>query len=103
MGGLAKGCDFQDLSAPVRKICKKIIAIGEAAGEISAVLGPVCPGGVDKAITMEDAVARAFYHAVSGDTVLLSPACASFDFVRRFRNSEQQTGKKNKQPESCLI
>jgi len=28
---------------------------------------------------MEDAVAGAFSHAVSGDTVLLSPACASFD------------------------
>jgi len=79
MGGLAKGCDFQNLSAPVRKSCKKIIAIGEAADEIVSVLGPVCAGGVDKAITMEDAVAGAFSHAVSGDTVLLSPACASFD------------------------
>ncbi len=79
MGGLAKGCDFQDLSVPVRKSCKKIIAIGEAADEIVSVLGPVCAGGVDKAITMEEAVASAFSHAVSGDTVLLSPACASFD------------------------
>jgi UDP-N-acetylmuramoylalanine--D-glutamate ligase len=79
MGGLAKGCDFHDLSEPVRTRCKKIVVIGEAADEIGSVLGPVCPGGVEKAFTMEDAVAGAFSHAVSGDTVLLSPACASFD------------------------
>jgi UDP-N-acetylmuramoylalanine--D-glutamate ligase len=84
MGGLAKGCDFHELSEPVRNRCKKIIAIGQSAGEIGSILGPICTGGVEKALTMDDAVAGAFSHAVSGDAILLSPACASFDMFNGY-------------------
>ena len=44
-------------------------------------VGPACPEGAYIAASMEAAVAAAFDTAVSGEAVLLSPACASFDIV----------------------
>ncbi|MCO4836705.1 MAG: UDP-N-acetylmuramoyl-L-alanine--D-glutamate ligase [Oceanospirillaceae bacterium] len=76
-GGVGKGADFSDLSIPVSKYCKQILLIGADAQKIEKVL-------VDKALSihakdMSTAVSMAHANAVSGDLVLLSPACASFD------------------------
>jgi UDP-N-acetylmuramoylalanine--D-glutamate ligase len=54
-----------------------VLLIGAAADKIEAQLGGVVP--VERAGTMGRAVELAAEHARSGDTVLLSPACASFD------------------------
>ncbi len=77
LGGRDKGDDYSLLTASVLEKVKAVILIGEAATLISAALGtePVSR----KAASMEEAVNRALEYAESGDVVLLSPACASFD------------------------
>jgi UDP-N-acetylmuramoylalanine--D-glutamate ligase len=75
-GGRNKGLDLSELAraaAPVRAV----VAFGEAAPEIEAAFAGVRP--VVSVTTMRDAVAEAAALARSGDVVLLSPACASFD------------------------
>ena len=81
-GGRNKGLDLTalaDLVPPVRAV----VAIGEAAAEIEQVMGVQVP--VRRVGTsMSDAVAAAMSIAQPGDTVLLSPACASFDWYRSY-------------------
>ncbi len=79
MGGRNKGYDFADLRETVRRHVKKLIVIGEAGDEIMAALGAAPAGGAQKAVDMDQAVREAYAAAEAGDTVLLSPACASFD------------------------
>ena len=76
-GGQGKGADFSTLVEVVRRHCRQVVLIGEDAQLISAALA----GAVDTVVasTMSDAVAKAAVAAQPGDTVLLSPACASFD------------------------
>ncbi len=76
-GGVGKGQDFRQLRAPLQASCKALVVIGEAAAEIEGAVVDVVP--VQRAADMADAVARAAALAVTGDVVLLSPACASFD------------------------
>jgi UDP-N-acetylmuramoylalanine--D-glutamate ligase len=75
-GGRAKGTDFGELGAVMRRRAKAVVAIGEAAGEIVRA-GQGVPAF--HASSMEDAVRRARELSGAGDVVLLSPACASFD------------------------
>jgi len=76
-GGQAKGADFKGLQGAVRRHCKLLVLIGEDAAELEQALAQCVP--VVHANSMADAVACAADAAVPGDTVLLSPACASFD------------------------
>ncbi len=64
---------------------KAIVAIGESAEKVVTAFYGVKP--VEKASSMEDAVQVASGLAKAGDVVLLSPACASFDW---FENYEQR-------------
>jgi len=77
-GGRGKGQDFSPLAPLVRDRCRAVYLIGEAAPELAAALGP---SGIElhDAADLGSAVARARSEATSGDTVLLSPACASYD------------------------
>ena len=77
VGGRNKGLDLASLAAEAPRI-KAVVALGEAAPEIVAAFVDHCP--VDTAVNMRDAVTRAAARATAGDTVLLSPACASFDW-----------------------
>jgi UDP-N-acetylmuramoylalanine--D-glutamate ligase len=79
MGGRNKGYDFTALYDHARKHVKKLIVIGEAGDEILKALDRAPVQGVEKAVTLDQAVARAYEVAQAGETVLLSPACASFD------------------------
>jgi UDP-N-acetylmuramoylalanine--D-glutamate ligase len=77
LGGRYKGGDFAELAPALRDHGKAILAIGEAQERIGSSLRGVLP--VHACGTLAEAVARARALAVSGDTVLLAPACSSFD------------------------
>jgi UDP-N-acetylmuramoylalanine--D-glutamate ligase len=82
-GGLAKGQDLTPLAAGARGKLRAAVLIGTAAPEIEQVLTSVCP--TVRAASMEDAVVRSAALARRGDTVLLSPACASQDMFRDYK------------------
>jgi UDP-N-acetylmuramoylalanine--D-glutamate ligase len=76
-GGRNKGLDLSRLR-PIVSNLRAVVAIGEAAPEVEAAFGDLVP--VERAVSMRAAVRCAAGHAEAGDTVLLSPACASFDW-----------------------
>lgn len=76
-GGRNKGLDLSPLASSTR--IRAVVAIGEAAGEVSDAFVGVCP--VRRAeSSMDEAVELASEFASSGDAVILSPGCASFDW-----------------------
>lgn len=79
MGGRNKGYDFGALRSHVKKHVKKLVIIGESGEEIIEALGHAPDQGAVKAEDLAHAVQHAFAAAEAGETVLLSPACASFD------------------------
>jgi UDP-N-acetylmuramoylalanine--D-glutamate ligase len=81
-GGEGKGQDFAPLAEAFRGKVREAVLIGKDAPSIAAALKGVCP--IRNAASMEDAVAQATRVARPGDTVLLSPACASFDMFRNY-------------------
>ena len=70
------------LAALVRQKVRKLILLGEDAETIAQELGSLALH--EHAGDMRDAVKRAFASAAPGDTVLLAPACASFDMFDSF-------------------
>ncbi|MEP7202929.1 MAG: UDP-N-acetylmuramoyl-L-alanine--D-glutamate ligase [Ilumatobacteraceae bacterium] len=76
-GGRNKGLDLSSMAAEHDRV-KAVVALGEAAPIIHEVFAPWCP--VVDATSMEAAVSSAAAFAEAGDVVLLSPACASFDW-----------------------
>jgi len=84
-GGEGKGQDFAPLATAVARAARGMVLIGRDAPLIEAA---VSASGVpvERAETMEQAVARAFAAARPGDAVLLSPACASFDMFRNYEH-----------------
>lgn len=82
-GGRNKGLDLGPLREAAERV-RAVVAIGEAADEVAAALSSV--GHVEIVTTgMDDAVATAARLSVPGDTVLLSPGCASFDWFGSYR------------------
>ena len=81
-GGLAKGQDFTPLAAAFRGKVRHAVLIGTDAAAVAAAVNGVC--SIETAGSMEEAVAAAGRAALSGDTVLLSPACASLDMFRDY-------------------
>jgi UDP-N-acetylmuramoylalanine--D-glutamate ligase len=81
-GGVDKGGSYEPLRVLVRDRVKRLILFGEAGENIRKALGPETDTVVVS--SLEDAVARASESARPGDTVLLSPACASFDMFRDY-------------------
>jgi UDP-N-acetylmuramoylalanine--D-glutamate ligase len=79
MGGRNKGYDFDQLYPYLRQHVKKLVAMGESGDEIIEALGQAPRQGAVKAASMDQAVQLAYGSARPGETVLLSPACASFD------------------------
>jgi len=82
LGGKHKGGRFEDLRDTVRERCAAVVAIGEAQPLVNAALSDVVP--VRDAVSMADAVRQAWALAPAGGTVLLAPACASFDMFRDY-------------------
>ncbi len=81
-GGLSKGQDFAPLAAAFKGKVRHVVLIGKDAGDIERALAGVVSS--ERAASMQDAVAAAARAAQPGDTVLLSPACASFDMFRDY-------------------
>jgi UDP-N-acetylmuramoylalanine--D-glutamate ligase len=77
-GGEGKGQDFAPLAEPVARHARAVLLIGRDAPQIRAALADTGVDLIDCA-TLEDAVQHAASAARTGDIVLLSPACASFD------------------------
>lgn len=88
MGGRGKGAPYSPLAPLLKARARAILTIGEDAAKVEAELGeaaPVTPCG-----DLASAVARARALAKPGDTVLLSPACASYDQFRNFEDRGDQ-------------
>jgi len=83
-GGRDKAGDFKPLVEVGKGKIKEVILIGEAREKMFDVLGKAFP--VQFGDDMEDAVRKAYQTASAGDTVLLSPACASFDMFDNFEH-----------------
>lgn len=82
LGGRGKQAPYEPLAALVEEKVRKLILIGEDAGTIETELGARAPH--ERAGDMRDAVQRASRAAQKGDTVLLAPACASFDMFESY-------------------
>ena len=86
-GGRDKGSDFSLLRPVVQKHAKGVVLIGESAERMAQELEPLVR--VYRAESMEEAVTIANETAQSGDTVLLSPGCASFDMFTSYAHRGQ--------------
>jgi len=84
LGGKDKGLDYSVLREPLAARAHAALLIGAAAGKIADQLRGAVP--LVDAKTLDAAVAHAYEHAGPGDTVLLAPACASFDQFRSFEH-----------------
>jgi UDP-N-acetylmuramoylalanine--D-glutamate ligase len=85
LGGKDKDSDYAAMGPLLHERVKTVITIGSAAEKIEHQLAGVVK--IERAETMDRAVALAHEVAVAGDTVLLAPACASFD---QFQNYEHR-------------
>ncbi|OGC77846.1 MAG: UDP-N-acetylmuramoylalanine--D-glutamate ligase [candidate division Zixibacteria bacterium RBG_16_50_21] len=83
-GGKDKGSSYLPLADLVRQNVKLLILIGQAAGKIRKELGNLVP--TQDATSLEEAIEIGFKNAAAGDTVLLSPACASFDMFENYEH-----------------
>ena len=84
LGGKDKGSDYTLLSAALRKKARSVLLIGAAApkiaGQLKGAVPLICSG------TLDAAICDAFAKASAGDTVLLAPACASFDQFQSYEH-----------------
>lgn len=81
-GGVGKGADFSQLKPAVQKYCRAVVLIGESREEMLGALEPEANLALED--SLESAVMSAKQKAEPGDTILLSPACASFDMFKGF-------------------
>ncbi len=84
LGGKDKGSDYTVLAPLVRERVKRIVLIGAASDKIAAQLENARP--ITRASSMHDAVTQSMEAAEAGDTVLLAPACASFDMFDNYEH-----------------
>ncbi len=81
-GGKDKGSDFKRLNALIEERVRSVILIGDASEKMAATWKGIKP--IYKKSSLQKAVEKALSCAKSGDVVLLSPACASFDMFKDF-------------------
>lgn len=84
VGGVTKSADFTALASSIERCVKTVVMIGKDITEIDSALSP----DVERvrAVSMDDAVAKAAGLAQGPAIVLLSPACASFDMFNNFEH-----------------
>jgi UDP-N-acetylmuramoylalanine--D-glutamate ligase len=81
-GGKDKNIDFMPLIEPIQKKVKNLILIGEAKERLNRVIGDFSETFIVG--TFEEAVLLAYQKSRSGDVILLSPGCASYDMFKNF-------------------
>ena len=89
VGGVDKGNDYQELMGLVNEKVKAIICLGVDNKKIIDAFGSIVDVMVEVS-SMTDAVKTAQHIAEKGDTVLLSPACASFDLFENYEDRGRQ-------------
>jgi len=89
LGGVDKGNDYILLSEMVKEKVKAIVCLGVDNEKIHQAFKDELATIVDTT-SMEDAVTAAYQLSVKGDTVLLSPACASFDLFKSYEDRGKQ-------------
>jgi UDP-N-acetylmuramoylalanine--D-glutamate ligase len=89
VGGVDKGNDYSELMSLVREKVKAIICLGVDNKKIIDAFGNVVDVMVE-VTSMSDAVRTAQHLTEKGDTVLLSPACASFDLFENYEDRGRQ-------------
>jgi UDP-N-acetylmuramoylalanine--D-glutamate ligase len=85
LGGDGKGQDFSPLGEPVARFARAVVLIGRDAPLIREALR-MSGIPLEDAADMVDAVGKASVMAQSGDAVLMSPACASFDMFKDYEH-----------------
>ena len=89
VGGIDKGNDYSMLFDLVKQRVKAIVCLGKDNHKIIAAFEGRVKQIVDTK-SMEEAVRSAYFLAEKGDTVLLSPACASFDLFKNYEERGRQ-------------
>ncbi|HEY0390130.1 MAG TPA: UDP-N-acetylmuramoyl-L-alanine--D-glutamate ligase [Solirubrobacterales bacterium] len=86
LGGSEKGEDYAPLLDPVRERCRACYLTGASVGRLAEALAPAIVAGIELHLCedLDEAVRLAAAAAQPGETVLLSPACASFDAFENF-------------------
>ncbi|GGY62756.1 UDP-N-acetylmuramoylalanine--D-glutamate ligase [Cellvibrio zantedeschiae] len=87
-GGEGKGQDFSELKPALAKNTCRLVLIGRDAPVIADAIKDVAQ--YEFADSMQDAIHKSFARANSGDAVLLSPACASFDMFKNYEDRGEQ-------------
>ena len=85
VGGVDKGNDYSELFPVVKKKVKAIVCLGKDNKKIIEAFKDKVQTIVE-ASSMEEAVRSSYYLAKKGETVLLSPACASFDLFKNYED-----------------
>jgi UDP-N-acetylmuramoylalanine--D-glutamate ligase len=88
-GGVDKGNDYSELFSVVKQKVKAIVCLGKDNRKIVDAFEDKVPTIVETT-SMEEAVRSSYYLAKKGQTVLLSPACASFDLFNNYEDRGRQ-------------
>jgi UDP-N-acetylmuramoylalanine--D-glutamate ligase len=88
-GGIDKGNNYSELFEVVKKKVKAVVCLGRDNKKIIESFSDKVPTIVET-VSMEEAVRSSYYLADKGDTVLLSPACASFDLFNNYEDRGRQ-------------
>lgn len=88
-GGTDKGNDYSELTNLVKQKVKALVCLGVDNTKLHKAFDGIIPEIVDTA-SMKDAVQAAYKLGKTGDTVLLSPCCASFDLFENYEDRGRQ-------------
>ena len=90
LGGKDKGNDYHEIEDLVRQKCRALVFLGLHNEKLHAFFDPMGLPTAEVQTGMEDAVEAAYLLAEKGDTVLLSPCCASFDLFKSYEDRGDQ-------------